>query len=292
MNGTVTLPGKVAVAALAATALIFGATTSARSQEPVAPPQDAQKVLRENDRQRAAQAAVDAKVAAMRALPLANAHQARQSIQQVRPIFQRELQLLSSAAEPTPSQRREIAMEAGQTLMLNLRRLANNDAGLQPDRVFITNDPRKLVRRHLELAAWAKLSNVQSARYRDELERKAEDRREVVILNIVANIDKHLRLKPDQREKLCESFRTHWDDRDFPSLESSVIYDNYVPSIPDAYIAPILTDDQRKVWRGLQKYHFAAIRSLNPLDNTLAIVAEDDDLDDDVKAALAEEPKK
>ncbi len=122
------------------------------------------------------------------AIQFANAQQAgQQTIKQLRPIFQSELQLLTLAAEPTPSQRREIAIEAGRTLKLNLWRVAANNGIAQPGQVVVTNDPRNLVRQHLELAAWSKLSNVQSARYRDELDRKAQDRREVVLLNIVAN---------------------------------------------------------------------------------------------------------
>jgi hypothetical protein len=296
--------GTRAVAILVLTAIQFTSAGLAWSQEASPPPQQdsAKSVAELIAQQRATRAAMEAKlaaaieaqVAALRAAQPANVELVmRQTLQLVRPIFQSELRLLSSAVEPTSAQRRDIALEAGRTLKLTIRSLAANDAQFLNGRTpTLIPDPRKLVRQHLEIAAWSKLSNLQSARYRNQLELKAQERREAVVLNIVANLDRHLRLDSEQREKLCESLRSHWDDRDFPSLEPSVTYDTYVPTIPDNYILPILFDDQTKVWRGLRKYHFSTVRTLNPLNTNLVFDVKDLGEDDDVKIALGEEPKK
>ncbi len=231
------------------------------------------------------------------AQPPANRDEAiQQGLRQLRPVLRMELRLLTEAAGPTPSQRREIAIEAGRTLRQNVENLANNQFNQPARMVSALYSPRKLVHQHLELAAWPRLSNVQSARYRAEQERKEQARREVVVLNVVATIDKHLCLNARQRDKLCESLRLHWDDRDYPPDVTSIDYDKYVAIVPDLYMIEILGEDQLKVWRGLRKYHLAAsaVRTTVPPLNNLAIGVEADDADEDedVKAALGVEVKK
>ena len=112
------------------------------------------------------------------------------------------------------------------------------------------------------------------------------------MLNVVASLDKHLRLDAAQREKLCEALRSNWDDRDFPGAEATLYYDAFVPSIPNQTILFVLTEEQRKVWRGLRKVHLSAISGSDPLEDALGIGPEDGEPDDDVKAALDGEEAK
>jgi hypothetical protein len=231
------------------------------------------------------------------AFPAGNLEQMnRQMIQQLRPILRTELRLLTSVADPTPTQRTEIAIEAGRTL----KEVAGKMAGFQNNlnqgvrTVLASTEPRKQIRDAIEASAKSKLSPEQFARYRKELDGKIQDRREAVVLNLVANIDKLLALSTEQRARLCDSFRSHWDDRDYPTLELSVTYDAYFPSIPDQHIGPILTEEQRKIWRGVRKINFSALRNSNVINNNngRAIGPDEDEEDADVKAALAEEAKK
>jgi hypothetical protein len=326
--------GKLAVAALAVAATLILATGPARSQDPAVPPLSSTKESAKivvpgapadlSAKRAARNASVNVTITRQAAppgmvlgnpvlVPMANGPApAAVSINQLRPTFQMELRLLTSAAQPTPSQRREIALEAGRTLKLYLGSAGNinvnNGAAVnQAVRININNgaavnqvqvarlgatlnDPRRLVRQHLELAAWSKLSNVQSARYRTELDRKERARREVVVFNVVTTLDKHLGLNAQQREKICESLLEHWDDRDYPAIVTAVDYDKYVAIVPPLYIGPILTDEQRKVWAGLRKVHLATVRGLEPANQALAIEVEDDE-DEDAKAALAEGPR-
>src|SRR6202020_2392481 len=104
-----------------------------------------------------------------------------------------------------------------------------------------------------------KLSPEQFGRYQKEMEARANDQKEVLVLNMVANIDKLLFLNSDQRERLCSSLQSHWDERAFPTLETLVIYEAYFPVIPDQAISPILTEEQKKIWRGAQKINFSSI---------------------------------
>jgi hypothetical protein len=305
MQRLVKKPGKFAAAALAAAALLANSSRSTEAQQVVIPlPQEApkvpnpdQNVIMRQGRVTTTRNGIFNQAPAGLLVPgqlqpgLDREQLERQILKDLRPTFQRELRLLTSAAGPTPSQRREIAIEAARTLKPYIRSAAENN---QINRVRLdtsVNDYTKLVRTHLELAVWSKLSNVQSARYRTELDRKELARREVVVLNVVANIDRHLRLDAAQREKLCEALRSNWDDRDYPMFETMIPYESYVPSIPNQAILFILNEDQRKVWRGLLKVHLSAVRGTDPFDDILAGLA-DDEPDEDVKAAFDEEAKR
>ena len=298
--------GKFAATTGATAALLASAFAPARPSEAGFPPwQDAAKVEVKIELRKEV-IAVPAKIVTkdaravapdrlVEAVPAADLDQmTRQMIQQLRPTLRVELRLLTSAADPTPTQRREIAIEGGRALkevagnLVGVRRGLNQAGRAVP----VIPDPRKPIHAAIEAASRAKLSPEQFARYQKEMERKAQDRREVVILNVVANLDKLLALDAEQRAKLCDSLRSHWDDRVYPSIEMLAIYEAYSPNIPDQQVSPILTEEQRKIWRGAQKINFASIRNSNFFNNGVAVALEDDDEDADEKAALAEEVKK
>jgi len=212
---------------------------------------------------------------------------------QLSPIFRLELRTLTSVAAPTPAQRREIAIEAGRGVKELARNLAAINNGNRPvgRAVSARSDPRKLIHDSVAAAAKSKLTPEQFIRFQAESEQKTQDRREVVLLNIVAKIDQLLILSPDQRGKLQESLRAQWDDRIYPQIEMLVTYDAYFPAIPDAQIRPILTDAQRKVWQDVQKINFGTIRMANGFNNAAFQANPPGDEDADVKAALADEVK-
>jgi hypothetical protein len=294
-------PGRFAVAICVATAFLIFALHPARPSKADFPPlQDAVKV---EVGKKAAQvqvkiiekkAEVLAPARVVGAVPAANLEQlTRQMTQQFRPILRVELRWLTSAADPTPAQRREIAIEAGKTLKELARNMVGNRNGVnQAVRVAAINDPRKIIHDSIEAASRARLSPEQFARYKAEMERKAQDRREVAMLNLVAKLDGLLSLSVEQRAKLCDSLRSNWDDRTYPSLEILVMYDAYFPIIPGLQLDSLLTEEQRRIWQGVQKINFAQIRSNTFFNNSQALGLADEDEDEDVKAALAEETKK
>ncbi len=218
------------------------------------------------------------------------AQQARQVIQQLRATFRAELRLMTSAVDPSTALRTEVAVEAGKAVKDVAAKLAGNRNA--PNGVVINRlntpalDPHKQVRDALLAAAKAKLSPEQFDRYGEELKRKAEIRREAAALNLVANIDRLLSLDPTQRGLLAEQFRAHWDERDYPTLEQSITYDSYFPSLPDPHIIPILSTPQREIWRAARKINFSALRTSNVVNNNQPVEATTDEEDPDVKAAL------
>jgi hypothetical protein len=309
--------GKTAVATGVATAILTSSVLQARPTEAGSPQaQDAAKaevkvqVTKEVITKKAEQAPAKAvaKEAAVvtrqvMAVPLApmivqaqpaNAEaMAQQFIPQFRPILKVELRVLTKSSEPSPTQRREIALEGGKALKQAAVKMAEVQLGLNNLNRGLNGypDPRKMIRDAMEATAKEKLSPEQFGRYQKELERRAKDYREATMLNLVANLDKLLILSADQRDKLGESLLANWDDRTYPTLENLVTYEAYYPMIPDQHLNSILTEEQRKIWRGAQKLNFGSIRNFNFFNNGMVngVVEEEDE---DVKAALADEVKK
>jgi len=217
----------------------------------------------------------------------------RNMVRQLTPILRGELQVLTSSADPSPTQRREIAMEGGRMVKQVAGNLARAGNGAkQVRRVGTTTvDPRELIHVAVEDEAKAKLSPEQFTRFQKESEGKARDRREAVVINLVARMDQVLLLSGDQREKLCQALRSEWDERTYPSLETFQLYQQYFPMIPDYQTRPILSEDQRKIWQGLPKLNFGQFRNNLMFGQGMANSPDDEAEDADLKAALAEDPK-
>jgi hypothetical protein len=215
-------------------------------------------------------------------------------IEQIRPMFRVEMRLLDAASQPTPAQRREIALVGGKALKEVAGKLGDLQQGMNRGAFNGNNipEPRKVIHDAMQAAAKANLTPEQLERYKKEMDRRTKDQHEVVVVNVVANMDKILILSTDQRKKLCDSLLSHWDDKVYPTLDLLVTYEAYFPMIPESYINPVLNEEQKKIWRGAQKLQFATIRNFNFFNNGMANQAVEEVQDEDEKAALAVETKK
>ena len=74
-----------------------------------------------------------------------------------------------------------------------------------------------------------------------------------------------------------------------PSLEAWIQYENFLPTIADAHINPILTAEQRKIWRDEQKINFASMQVAHGSNPGIQPDAARE-VDPDIEAALAEGP--
>ena len=213
-------------------------------------------------------------------------------IRQFAAFLRLEMRVLTAVTNPTPAQRREIALAGGVTVKEVVKNLAAPNNGVRVlGRAANRSDPRKLIHDSVVAAAKAKLSPEQWDRLQKESENKAQDRREAVLQNVVTKLDQLLILTPEQRSKLENSLRTRWDDRVYPQLEMLTAYENYFPAIPENQISPLLTETQRRVWGDVQKINFSSIRMANgfAVQGQLDLPEEEDA---DVQAALAEEIKR
>jgi hypothetical protein len=98
------------------------------------------------------------------------------------------------------------------------------------------------------------LTPEQADRYEAELRDRARNQRRVTARNLVVQLDRDLALTEDQRERLCESLTSNWDESWCPQLEVLQNLNNQIyPNIPDQAVVPYLNRVQREIWRGLRR---------------------------------------
>ena len=83
----------------------------------------------------------------------------------------------------------------------------------------------------------ANLSKERAGVYREEVEKRNANEREVCVLNLVALLDRELSLSPKRREAIRQSLSENWDDSRSQAIRSGAMRgQNYVPSVPDELI--------------------------------------------------------
>jgi hypothetical protein len=182
--------------------------------------------------------------------------QAAQYIQQFRPIFRMEYYFLRGTCDLTKDQRRQLAQLGERTVKTAARQFVDAQQkmmrggwrpGAQPP------DARKLIEQELIKSTAGFLTPEQQRRYKDEVEKRAVSRKQVVVDNMVAHLDKDLVLTSDQRGKLVEALLKNWDDSWGQSLDMLMNMQNFFPNVRDQVVVPILTEGQRDVWRRIPK---------------------------------------
>jgi hypothetical protein len=178
--------------------------------------------------------------------------QVQQFTQQFRPILRAEYHVVRVACGLTPEQRKVIARAAEQVLRDAATKHLETMRRPMTMAQRASHDPRRLIQEGLASAVKAQLPADQAARYQDELAKRNAGRKQVAVRNLVARLDHDLILSPEQRDQLSESLSSHWDDSWGQSLEM-FMYNGYLPPIPDQYVAPYLSETQRRIWRSTQK---------------------------------------
>ena len=75
----------------------------------------------------------------------------------------------------------------------------------------------------------------------------------MVIDNLVAKLDGDLVLTAEQRDKLVKALAANWKDAWGQSLQMLQNLDSFFPNIPDQVVAPILSENQKEVWRRIPR---------------------------------------
>jgi hypothetical protein len=179
--------------------------------------------------------------------------QIQQFTQQFRPILRAEYHLLRIAGALTPEQRKVMARAAEQVLHDAAQQHVETMRRPMTAAQRAALDARRLIQEGLAAAVKAQLPPEQAARYQAELARRNAGRNQLIVRNLVARLDRDLILSPEQRNQLIQSLSSHWDDSWGQSPETFLYDNNLLPSIPDQYIVPYLSETQRRIWRSTQK---------------------------------------
>ena len=117
-------------------------------------------------------------------------------------------------------------------------------------------NPYTRIRDSLQNVAAQHLSPEEIEKYKTELAKRIEFRREATIGMVVQLLDQHLELSVEQRDQIKENLTKRWSGWKNISVESYLSNSNYIPVFPFPLIDTVLNRDQRTVWKTLNQYHF------------------------------------
>ncbi len=180
---------------------------------------------------------------------------------QYRPQFQaalyEELAFLRRVCKPEAKPFAEIVKAANAELHVPLRNyvtLFYRPRGRDSGRNASNADPRSEIRNLLIPLAEAKLGPEKARTFRKECDQRAEAHKRAVVLNVVALLDERLVLTADQRAKLVKSLSTNYEyawEQFFAMFAWG--NQNYLPSIRDESIVPLLDERQKRGWEQSSK---------------------------------------
>jgi hypothetical protein len=190
----------------------------------------------------------------------------REAVRQIQDQYQRqfqqllatELHLVRVACQPTREDFQRIAADGDRFVAEVIREVAVGQNA--PRNLIMVNgvwnarprgdvDPREKLAERLAESVEKHLSSDQAGRYASELSRREEALARLVVLNIVAKLDKQFLLNGQQREQIAKVLEENWNDS-WKQLQFHLHDDNYFPPLPEQQLLPLLTATQRTVWQG------------------------------------------
>jgi len=174
----------------------------------------------------------------------------------MQPFFFLELRFAAAVCELSREQRQAIANRAKPMIDDLARELAEHDQqeeGRNPNMVDVHLNPARRLLDGLGPIVKAQVSSEKWSRYRDELKKRDADRKQAIIHNLVASLDRELIMSASQRQKLRDVFIDEWKDDWGWGSAVEMDTDVWLPDISEERVAPILSDAQHKAWKQLEK---------------------------------------
>lgn len=122
--------------------------------------------------------------------------------------------------------------------------------------VSLNANPYTRIREKLLVIAEQELEPAQAEKYKSEIAKRGEFRRQAMVGMVVNLLDQHLALSVEQRDQITENLMEKWPGAVNMSVENYLNNSNYVPVLPFPLIDTVLNRDQRTVWKTLNQYHF------------------------------------
>lgn len=172
----------------------------------------------------------------------------QQYVQLLTPAMWHELNFIRQVCDLTPEQRpkiraaADVATKEGAKAVLKPIR-----GGSQP------TIGAQAIRDSLHEALKQTLTSEQLERFETEDAKRTEVLKQTTILGVVMQLDGALFLSNEQREKLVANLEKNWQREWEQWLTIHRYSGQYVPQVPDQQVVPLLNDEQKLVWSGLQK---------------------------------------
>ena len=100
-------------------------------------------------------------------------------------------------------------------------------------------EPQQVLEDVLSKSVAGFLSPAQRARYKEEIDKRIANRKQVALDNLVAKLDSDLVLTALQREKISESLSSHWNDSWSQSMQMLMNIEHFFPNIPDNLVVAV-----------------------------------------------------
>jgi hypothetical protein len=179
---------------------------------------------------------------------------------QYRPRFeqmlQTELAFIRRTCDLDKTQREAVANAGKQCVSSVLRQCAitmqkmNN--GVPMAQVSKLN-ARKLLREQLAIAVTKSVRPEQLKQFRRESDERDASWKRAVVHYVVAKLDRRLVLSAEQREKMTLAFTKNYSDEWEQFFPLWLQNDEYMPSFLESQVTPLLDQNQKNVWQGIQK---------------------------------------
>ncbi|MDB5345907.1 MAG: hypothetical protein JWP89_4284 [Schlesneria sp.] len=179
-----------------------------------------------------------------------------QFTEQFKPMLWTELNFIRQTCDLTPEQRPKVKAAGDAALAEAVRKMAELQGGRNAGRAGQQPEPRKMIRAALKQALQETLSPEAMEKFADELNLRAERRKQAAILSALSRLDSAMCLTAEQREVIEASITGGWKEQWEQWLVLAIYGDQYFPIIPDALVVAHLNADQKAVWDGLQKVDF------------------------------------
>lgn len=185
----------------------------------------------------------------------------KQFLPQFTALMTAELSFINRTCELSLPQRKKIKAASDKCLKAAVRKYAMTQNGMmrggwggrqQPT----MPDPTNLLHKSLGNVLSNTLDGAQTKRYDEEMAQRNAVRKRVAVQNVVVIIDDHLVLTLDQRKELTALLDKNWQASWVQSIEMLLNNNQYLPSIPDRFVTPVLKETQKKVWRAAQKQNY------------------------------------
>jgi hypothetical protein len=176
------------------------------------------------------------------------------------------LDFIRQICELPPEQRPKVKEAGDQALLQAARDMVRPQPRIVGGaaRIMAAQRPRtqagaaRTIREALAAALKEALPAEQFEKYGRELRLRDAHRKQAALLSAVARLDALLYLTEEQRDKLVQSLDHNWQDDWEQWLQLHNYGGQYFPQIPDQHVLAHLTEEQKSVWRGVQKINVSS----------------------------------
>ena len=184
----------------------------------------------------------------------------RQFLPQFQPLVRAEQAFVQRACGLSKEQRAQIVKAGEECAKAAVRKYALAQNQLRQGRglriaggVPVMPAPRGLVQQQMASIVQSKLRPEQAEQYRQECDKRAANRKDVAVRNLVTSLDECLMLTAEQRDKLMASLTANWQENWSHSTQMLLHGNQFLPNIPDQHVVPFLNEMQTAAWRNIAK---------------------------------------